>query len=217
MRVRTDLPAPSSAVRMLCILFFFVLGTGLAASAAQAQSRSRPLIDGLTVAPGVSAYIGDLDGNPKRNFIQYFAASKFSVMVGVDRRYGKASAALEMHYDRFQIDRRSFVLSNNIVSLDLVGGYHFDMIRPGLFGLFGGVGVSLLVPRYESFPEDFEGVRALGTRPVITFPVGLLIEDRVRLGVRVTLTDFLDGFEGKGGNVDLISFFHVGYRFTFTH
>ncbi len=217
MRVRTDLLAPSSAVRMPGILFFLMLGAALSAGAVQAQAPSRPLIDGLTVAPGVSAYIGDLDGNPHRKLIQYFASSKFSMMVAADRRFGNVSAALEVHYDRMQIDRIKFVLSNNIISLDLVGGYHFDIIRSDLFGLVGGVGLSLLVPHYERLPQDLEGVRPLGTRTVITFPVGLVIEDRVRLGVRVTMTDFLDGFEGEGGNVDLISFFHVGYRFTFTH
>lgn len=201
-------------------LLVLVIVSGLAGHAGHAQDRSRPLFDGLTVAPGLAMYVGDLDGNPDSNPIQYFASGRIGFMVAADRRFGrKVSGGVELNFDQIKINRGDFELSNTMLSLDLVGGYHFDFIQTDFIRWSGGVGLTLLMPTYDRLPENNENVNSLGTRPVITFPVSVSIQDRVRLGVRFTLTDYLDGFEGQGGAgpYDLISFVRVGYRFNFVN
>lgn len=200
-------------------VLLLVIGSGLGWNTGHAQTSSRPLIDGLTISPGLTIYVGDLDGNPNGNLIQYFASARFGFMIAADRRFGKTIGGLELHYDHFKVDRGAFEFSNNIFSLDLIGGYYLNLIQPDFFRLSGGVGFTLLAPNYTRLPEDIEGVRRLGTRPVITFPVSLSIQDRIRVGIRFTLTDFLDSFRGdfRAGPFDLISFVRIGYRFDFVN
>ena len=181
---------------------------------ATAQSNPRPLLDGFTVAPGVGIYVGDLDGNPDANPIQHFVSGRFGMMLGADRRYGNISTGLELHYNSMAIDRGEFELRNSILSLDLVAGYHFDIFRSDFVRLLGGIGATLVMPSYDRFPEDFKGAERKGTRMLFTFPVSLVLQERVRLGMRLTQTDFLDSFEGQAGT-DWLYFVHVGYRFQF--
>lgn len=186
--------------------------------AGYAQERARPLFDGLTVSPGIAMYVGDLDGNPDNNPIQYFASGRIGFMIAADRWIGKkTSAGLELHFDQLKVNRGAFEMSNTMVSLDLVGGYHFDLLRTDFLRWSGGVGLTLLMPSYDRLPAGEDGVRELGTRPVLTFPFTVSIQDRVRVGARFMLTDYLDGFEGSGYPVDLISFVRVGYRFNFVN
>ncbi len=194
------------------------MASGLAWHAGHAQESGRPFMDGLTISPGLTIYVGDLDGNPDSNPIQYLASARLGFMIAADRRLGrKVDGGLELHFDQIKINRGAFELSNTMISLDLVGGYHLDLIQTDFFRLSGGVGLTLLMPNYVRLPEDIEGVRRLGTRPVLTFPFSVSIQDRVRVGVRFTLTDYLDGFEGSGYPIDLISFVRIGYRFNFVN
>ena len=196
------------------IVGFWLLALLLCAGTAAAQSNPRPLLDGFTVAPGVGIYVGDLDGNPDANPIQYFVSGRFGMILGADRRYGNISTGIELHYNSMAIDRGEFELRNTILSLDLVAGYHFDIFRSDFVRLLGGLGATYVMPSYERFPEDLEGAERLDARLLLTVPVSLIIQERVRLGVRLTQTDLLDSFKGQAG-VDWLYFVHVGYRFQF--
>lgn len=191
-------------------MIFLTGGVGSAA----AQSAPRPLIDGLTLAPGLGIYVGDLDGNPADNPIQHLATGRLSLLVGADRRFNDFSSALELHYNRIAIDRGVFELRSNILSLDLVGGYHFDIFRADFVRLLAGVGVTLLSTSYDRFPDDLEGAVERETRTLITFPVSMIVQERIRFGARFMLSDFLDSFEGQDGQ-DWLYFVHIGYRFDF--
>ncbi|MFP4228716.1 MAG: hypothetical protein ACLFTE_07810 [Salinivenus sp.] len=61
----------------------------------------------------------------------------------------------------------------------------------------------------QNDPDDIR------TRVVGTFVVGVLVADRVRVGLRMATTDYLDGLRTTGRNypVDLIGLVNVGYRF----
>ncbi len=199
-------------------LLLLVMASGLAWHTGHAQESGRPLIDGLTISPGLTIYVGDLDGNPDSNPIQYLASARIGFMIAADRRFGrKVGGGLELHFDQIKINRGAFELSNTMISLDLVGGYYFDLIQTDFLRWSGGVGLTLLIPSYVRLPEDEEGVRRLGTRPVLTFPFSISIQDRVRVGVRFMLTDYLDSFKGSGYPVDLIAFVRIGYRFDFVN
>ena len=200
---------PTWPLRLLWLLLLVA-----ATTPALAQSGGRSPVDGLTVGAGISAYLGDLDGNPEKNPIHYFAAGRVSLFAAADRRFGEAAAGLEFHLDQFDVNRPRFVMDGRIFSLDLVGGYHFDILRNDFLRLAAGLGASLVVPSYERFPEeDQTTIRTPGTRPLLTFPLSLSFQNRVRFGARLTATDFLDGFKGTGGDRDLIFYLKVGYRF----
>lgn len=198
--------------------FLFVLTLGGLPHAGHAQETARPFFDSITVGPGLVVYVGDLDGNREGNVIQHLASGTLRLHVGGYRRYGKASAGLELQVDHLHAERDPFVFSNNVVSLDLVGGYHFDLIQSNLFQIRAGLGASLLLPQYqEGYDDPVAGINKLGTRVLLTFPLSFSIQDRVRLGIRLMATDYLDGFEGFGsGSRDFISTLSVGYRFDFS-
>lgn len=180
-------------------------------SAAQAQSALLRPFDGASIGGGLNIYQGDLDGNPDSDLIKYIGGANLHVLAGVDRRYGRFGAGLDFNYHRFTA-RSSYVdMANNVMSLDLVGSFGVD--NRGLFRLYTGIGPTFLIPRYYRFPENREGYEDPGPRFVATVPVGIIFQDRIRLGIRITSTDLLEGFRGNSGSRDYLSFINLGYRF----
>lgn len=183
----------------------------------QTQGEGRPLVDGLTVGAGVSMYFGDLDGNPENDAVKHLADGQLGLMLTADRRFGWFTGGVELHYDRIHVERYKLEVSNNLISLDLVGGSHFDIIQPGLFAIMAGAGFTYLMTDYPKLPENLEGFRFedRGSQLLLTIPVSLKIQDRFQLGVRLTFTDYLDGVEGATAGTDYIWFIKLGHRFSF--
>lgn len=186
--------------------------------AASASLHAQPLVDGVSLGAGLSSYHGDLDWNPDNGPAEFLAAGNVGLFVAADRSFGPVIAESVLRYDRVNIDYPLVEMTLNTVSFDLTAGVGFNVVRPLFFRIFAGVSPMLVMPRYdrvdrealESSILDFEET---GTHVALSFPVGIVIQDVLRLGVRFMPGDNFDGATGPSGSSDLLSFVSIGYRF----
>ena len=196
--------------RGLCLLLlYFAAGS----PAARAQNALSQLFDGASIGGGLNVYQGDLDSNPDSEIIKYIGAANLHFLAGVDKRYGALGLGVDFNYHRFTARTGQVDMANNVFSLDLVGSLGAGRRGRSLIRFYAGVGPAFLLPRYYRFPDDVEGYQDAGTRFVATFPIGIVFQDRIRVGMRITSTDLLDGYTGTGGSRDYLSFINLGYRF----
>jgi hypothetical protein len=188
------------------------------------QPVNQPFISGVYVGIGLNTYQGDLDSNPNDNIIKHLGAAQLDVTVGVDKRFGEFEQfglGAHLSYDRISGQNvPNLAFTNNLLTLEFTGNYELPYVKQGLFRVFlGGGPMFVISPTYSGFPEDDPSPEAeyeeLGTRVVGSFVAGVLVADKVRIGARVSTTDFLDGHSGIFGDgpVDLLGFITVGYRF----
>lgn len=192
----------------------------------QSQQPDKPFIHGVYVGVGLNTYQGDLDSNPNNNILKHLGSANIDVAVGIDKRFGEFGQygiGLTASFDRVTGQNiRNLEFTNNLVSLEVTGEYELPYIKQGLLRVFAGGGPMLVVsPTYSGFPEqdapNYE-FRELGTRVVGSIVAGVIIVDKVRIGARITTTDFLDGHTGldRQGPIDMLSFINIGYRFDLT-
>ncbi|MDX1532559.1 MAG: hypothetical protein R3362_13600, partial [Rhodothermales bacterium] len=121
-----------------------------------------------------------------------------------------------LQFDRYAIRSAHVDMNLNALSLNLTAGVGIDVFQPDFLRFFAGVSPMLLLPSYDRVEAqayetyDFE---EMGTRFALTFPVGVVVQDVLRLGVRFTASDEFDGAVGSSGAGDFLTFLHVGYRF----
>ena len=190
----------------------------LTAFATPAALQAQPLVDGVSIGAGLSSYHGDLDWNPNNGPAEFLAAGNVGLFVAADRSFGPVIAESALRYDRLAIDYPLVEMTLNTVSLDLTAGYGFDFIRPLFFRVFAGVSPMLVMPNYERVDQEaLDGsiltFQETGTHVALSFPVGIVIQDVVRLGVRFMPGDDFDGATGQSGSSDILSFVSIGYRF----
>jgi hypothetical protein len=195
----------------------------LGALPATAQQRAkRPLFDSITIGPGLAFYSGDFDANPSNNTLQFLASSGFNFLIAGERRSANLSTGIHLNYSRIRIQSRTLDVTTSFPSIDFMLGYHVGLIRSDLFQVAAGIGATFVVPQYHDYPTIEEMgelqnfYRRSGARIVLTLPLALSIQERVRVGVRLTRSDYLDSFKGLGTGADMLGFVTVGYRFDFT-
>lgn len=208
--------------RLLCGL---ILSCVLSAPAGHAQSATddSSLIDGVMVGVGINTFHGDVDSDDGPNtFPRSLTTAGLNVRLGVDRRFGpgdRLGTSAHLVYDRIYGEgSQGWFFTNNLLSLELTGEYGPSWGQDDLFRFFAGGGPTLLIrPSYANLPEGSSNntAKERGTRVVGTLVFGVQIADRVRLGLRMATTDYLDGLRTADRNypVDLIGFVNVGYRF----
>lgn len=198
------------AARRLLTLCFCVAFCG-------ALAHAQPLVDGATVGLGLTSYHGDLDWNPDNGPAEFIAAGNVSAFVGVDRAFGPVTGEAVLSYTRIDVDYPLVEMTLGTLGLDLTAGYTFDLWRPSFLRVFAGVAPLLVSPSYDWVEQDRLDRSILDferqdTRVVWSFPVGIVIQDTFRLGVRFIATDQFDGATGPSGASDLLSTLSVGYR-----
>lgn len=181
-------------------------------------------------------FIGDLDGNRDSNPILFLGNSRAHLMAGLAAPVlPDTEGFLELSYDRIggtnagccdpgradANDQGEFPIqfTNNAFSLDLGVTYTFETKPEGIFGVFAGVGPTLLLnPTYEGFPpeeeDDRDRYREEGTRVVPTAKLGFVVQDYLRIGLRMTPSNLLDGYLGfrETSNSDFIAFISITPR-----
>ncbi len=176
------------------------------------QTASRGLVDGYTFGAGVAMYQGDLDRNPDNKPAQFIASGSLHLIAGVDRRLGGGRFGIELHFNRLVAENLLVSGTHNIVSLDLTYG---RTIGRSPVVVYVGFGPSLVASSYkrQSVSAEVLGIANEGVGFDVTIPVGVVIQDRVRLSTRVALLDRIDGTDSMGGR-DLVSNISIAYRFT---
>jgi hypothetical protein len=192
--------------------------------AQQSPDPSSPnWIDGVTVGIGINTFHGDVDSdNSSYTFLRTLTTAGPNIRLGVDQRFGpqdRFGISTHLVYDRIYGEGPpEWAFTNNLLSLEFSGEFEPSWGQDNLFRVFAGGGPSLVITPWYS--KELEEKRRnapsnLSTRLVGTFVFGVQIADRVRLGLRVATTDYLDGLRTTGQNypVDLLGFINVGYRF----
>lgn len=180
-------------------------------------SAAQPLVDGVTLGVGLTSYHGDLDWNPDNGPAEFIAAGNLGAFVGVDRAFGPVIGEAVLSYTRIDVDYPLVEMTLGTLGLDLTAGYAFDLWRPSFLRVYAGIAPLLVSPTYDRVDQarldgsilDFE---RQDTRVVLSFPVGVVIQDTFRLGVRFMANDRYDGASGPSGSTDVLSFLSVGYR-----
>jgi hypothetical protein len=178
--------------------------------------QAQPLVDGVSVGVGLSSYHGDLDWNPDTGPAEFLAASNLGAFVAADRAFGPIVTEGVLQVKRIAIDFPGAEMAINMLALDLTSGPRFDLFRPGLLRFYAGVSPALLLTNYHGVDEARLGDYEFDEQPVrflVTFPVGVVIQDVLRIGVRVIPSDNFDSITGLTNNVDLLTSVSVGYRF----
>lgn len=180
--------------------------------------RAQPIVDGVTAGLSASMFQGDMDANPGNGPVEYLSFADLGAFVGVDRKFGPVIGEATLYADRFRLENQHVAMTLGAVGLDLTAGFAFDVVRPGFLRVFAGVSPTLVLPSYHRVSERLEDISMVtfeehGTRVALLFPVGLVIQDVLRLGVRLSPTDTLDGWTSTTGLNDRIAFVSLGYRF----
>lgn len=174
-----------------------------------ASLRAQGFIDGIQIGVGLSMYGGDLDGNSGSDLPSYVGLSRLQAYAGIDKDIGPTRVALEFSFGQLRALNEQVDGVHTVLSADVTVGY----MALGPIGLYAGVGPSIVLPSYsrQSPSAVLDGWAVDGPHFALTFPVGVVVQDRVRVGLRFSTSDLLDGFEG-GNSRDVMGSLSVGIR-----
>jgi len=172
-----------------------------------AQSR---LVDGYTFGVGIGLYAGDLDGNPSSSLPTFVGSGHLSMFVGADHHLGgPVGMGVEVHYNRLRGTSEFVDGAHNLVSADLIA-----RVTPRPFvGFYLGVGPAVVISQYSRLSPSavLDGEATEGSRFALTIPIGVIIQDNIRLGLRFSASDLLDG-KDSGSNNDVLGAIMISYR-----
>jgi hypothetical protein len=182
-----------------------------AGGAALAQSPS-----GVSVGLGMGVYHGEFDGNPGNGVIRAAASAMPFGFVAVDQPVGPVVAEAGLTYHYFPM--RSEPVDKNVhsFSIDLLAHVAVPLELPLRLGVFGGASAAAQFQSHERvLPgwRDRVGYDPAAVRIAVSFPVGITLQEAVRISVRVAPPGWLDGFDGGRSSFDAVSSVAVAYRF----
>lgn len=173
------------------------------------SSTAQAVIDGFQVGVGLSMYGGDLDGNSGSDLPSYVGSSRVHAFVGVDKDVGPTRIGLEFSFGQLRAINEQVDGTHTVLSADVTVAY----MELGPIGFYAGVGPSMVLPSYERTSPSavLDGWAVDGPHFAMTFPVGVVVQEKVRVGLRFSMSDLLDGFEG-GKSRDVMGSLSVGIR-----
>lgn len=176
-------------------------------------AKAQPIIDGITFGTGLSMYHGNFDWNREDRAFKFLANGTPHVFAMVDRAFGPMVVETGLTFDRVRMASDVVDARLTMLSADFTVGVAIPVPAPFFFRVFAGVSPAFHSASYDRINESWQansGYEELTTRLYVSFPVGIVIQDVVRIGVRIAG----DGFDGATANspLDLVSFVSVGYR-----
>lgn len=188
-----------------------ILAITLVVATMPASSQSRRVIDGITVGAGIGMYAGDLDGNPTSSVPAFVGSGHLSLFVGVDRHLGGAiGMGLEAHYNRVRGTNEFVDGAHNMLSVELLA----RLIPSRYLGVYMGLAPGIIVSQYARLSPAavLDGEATEDARFALTIPIGIMIQENIRVGIRFSASDLLDG-KASGSNNDVLGVISIGYRF----
>lgn len=190
------------------ILRALVVGA-LIALAVPRVADAQSAIDRVRFGIGLSMYGGDLDGNVGSDLPSYVGSSRLLAFAGVERPAGPIRVGFDLTFGQLRATSLSFDGTHSVFSADVTG----SRAMYGPITLYAGFGPSLVLSNYDpSGGPGPGGEYSGGARFAMTFPIGVIIEDVVRIAIRLSATDRLDGFAG-GSRRDVMGMLSIGYNF----
>lgn len=174
-------------------------------------AQASRFVDGYSFGVGLSLYQGDLDRNPSNSPTRLLTMGNLHVMAGADRAMKGGRLGVELHYNRVVGINVHASGSHNVVSVDMVYGRGIGRLP---VRAFAGLGPSVVFSSYDTLLPTAQtyGFATEGTGFDVTIPLGVVIQDRVRLSTRFGLLDRVDGTQRLGPG-DLVSNISIVYRF----
>lgn len=184
-------------------------------------------VDGVSAGVGLSVFVGDLDGVTGIRPMEQVGASNLYGYLGVDRSMstsGRLRGGLRLAYHRLTRSRETLdefrvAVDAHLAAVDLTASYDVGLVEPGFLRLYLGAGPALVRSSFDDFPsvvdlQDTEhGYDASTSRLLFTTPFGFAVQDRIRVGLRLTWTDYLDGTAYEASGQDVLGMVSLGYRF----
>ena len=173
-------------------------------------SHAQRLVDGYRISVGLAMYGGDLDGNPNSDLPSYVGAGRLLVQAGADHEFGNLRLALELGFAQLKGTNVLVDGTHTVLSSDVVLSYNVY----GPIAVYAGVGPSVVLPKYDRMTPNavLDGWATEGAHFEMTFPIGVILQETVRIGLRLTNSDTVDGYVG-GSSKDIMGQFSIGYRF----
>ncbi len=196
-------------------LFAGALLFAVAALIGTSPVRAQGIVDGFQFGIGLSMYGGDLDGNPNSDLPSYVGSSRLLVYAGADHEFGGRMSdlrfGLEVSFAQIKGSNALVDGKHSMLTTDALLSYRVF----GPVALYAGVGASMISPSYARQTPNavLDGWAVEGTHMKVMFPIGVILQDAVRIGFRLSPSDQIDGYVGGSSN-DILGRLSVGYRFS---
>lgn len=215
---------PAHRLRRAIVVLAFSMCLALSPSSAAQPTPPAPqadttaFLDAVTIGGGLATYRGDLNGGLETTSMGSMLRSGLDLYLSAERRFGTTFLALEAGYSRVRVRDAQFGFSNRILRAELQGGIGIDWTSPHLVRLYSGLGFLNHRPSHTN-PAAVEAAydtEAVGSdRWAVSIPFGVMIDRRVRIGLRWVLDDYLDNAGGDAQAYDFMLHVTIGHRISF--
>jgi hypothetical protein len=146
--------------------------------------------------------------------------SGLDLYIGAERRFGATFLAAEAGYSRVRVRDDQFGFSNRILRAEVQGGIGIDWTSPHMVRLYSGIGFlnhrpTLTNPAAVSTQYTTEAVGS--DQWAVSIPFGVVIDRRVRIGLRWVIDDYLDNAGGDAQAYDFMLHVTIGHRISFNN
>lgn len=177
-------------------------------------------IDAVTIGGGLATYRGDLNGGLGTTSMGSMLRSGLDLYIAAERRFGATFLAVEGGYSRVRVRDAQFGFSNRILRAEAQGGIGIDWRSPHLIRLYTGIGFlnhrpTLANPAAVSAEYTTETVGS--DQWAVSIPFGIVIDRRVRIGLRWVMNDYLDNAGGDAQAYDFMLHVTIGHRISFNN
>jgi hypothetical protein len=201
------------------------------------------LIRGASLGIGLGIYQGELDKNSANNPVEFLASGNVGFTALVDGDLGPLVWEGGLNYQRIDIEVNEADFDVNVIGAEVTIGKDFRLLKRSRFlRVFAGIAPAFIGTSYNrtSTPdgcffldEDLYNEAAPltgcegGPRPFLNnrefveqpsrfsfyVPVGIVLQDAVRISVRLFGTDYLDSLEREDTGPDWSPAVALMYRF----
>jgi hypothetical protein len=185
-----------------------------------ADADTTAFVDAVTIGGGLATYRGDLNGGLGTTSMGSILRSGLDLYIAAERRFGATFLAVEGGYSRVRVRDDQFGFSNRILRAEVQGGIGIDWTSPHLVRLYTGIGFlnhrpTLNNPTAVSAEYMTESVGS--DQWAVSIPFGVVIDRRVRIGLRWVMDDYLDNAGGDAQAYDFMLHVTIGHRISFNN
>lgn len=203
-----------------CLLLPLSSAAQPGSAGADADADTTAFIDAVTIGGGIATYRGDLNGGLGTTSMGSMLRSGLDLYIGAERRFGATFLAAEAGYSRVRVRDDQFGFSNRILRAEVQGGIGIDWTSPHMVRLYSGIGFlnhrpTLTNPAAVSTQYTTEAVGS--DQWAVSIPFGVVIDRRVRIGLRWVIDDYLDNAGGDAQAYDFMLHVTIGHRISFNN
>ena len=187
---------------------------------ADAEADTTAFVDAVTIGGGLATYRGDLNGGLSTTSMGSMLRSGLDLFIAAERRFGATFLAVEGGYSRVRVRDEQLGFSNRILRAEVQGGIGIDWTSPHLIRLYSGIGFlnhrpTLTNPVAVNAEYTTETVGS--DQWAVSIPFGIVIDRRVRIGLRWVMNDYLDNAGGDAQAYDFMLHVTIGHRISFNN